>query len=116
MNKFRFILASLAAILLLGGCELFTDSVEYHVTGTSSAISVLYMDKDGDLDKVTASSPWSESFTLMNSSRPFMTYLRVSNNDSSSAGITIYITVDGSQEKTATVLYTETGELSFVVE
>jgi len=45
-----------------------------------------------------------------------MTYLRVSNNDSSSAGITIYITVDGSQEKTATVLYTETGELSFVVE
>lgn len=116
MNKFRFILATVAAVLLLGGCELFTDSVEYHVTGTSSAISVLYMDSVGALDTVTASSPWSESFTVMNSSRPFMTYLRVSNNDPASAGITIYITVDGIQEKTATVLYTETGELSFVVE
>lgn len=116
MNKFRFILACLAAALLLVGCELFTDTVEYHVTGTSSAISVLYMDKGGELNEVSAASPWSESFTIMNSSRPFMTYLRVTNSDASSTGLTIYISVDGTQEKTTTVAYGASGELYFVVE
>lgn len=116
MNKFRFILVGLAAILLLGACELFTDSIEYHVTGTSSSISLLYMDKGGGLDEIQASSPWSESFTVMNSSRPFMTYLRVTNNDASSTGLTIYISVDGSQERTTTVAYGATGELYFIVE
>jgi len=116
MNKFRFILVCVAAVLLLGGCEFFTESIEYHVTGTSSSISVLYLDRGGELKKVSAASPWSESFTIMNGDRPVMTYLRVTNGDASSTGLTIYISTDGTQERTTTVAYGATGELYFIVE
>jgi hypothetical protein len=116
MNKFRFILASLVVILLLDGCELFTTSIEYHVTGPSSSISVLFMDRGGRLEEVEAASPWSESLTIMNGDRPFMAYLRVTNSDASSTGLTVYIDVDGTQERTASVAYSATGELYFIVE
>ena len=85
------------------------------MTGGPSSITVLYADKGGDLNKVTASSPWSESFTLMNSNRPFITYLRVTNNGV--ADVQFYITVDGYQETTpVTVASGGTESITFVVE
>lgn len=116
MKKPLSILACFFAVITLGGCDLFIDSVEYHVTGPSSSISILYMDKGGGINEVAAASPWQESFSLFTSDRPAMTFLKVTNNAESGDPIIIYISVNGTQERTATVAAGTSGEIYYLVE
>lgn len=113
MKKSFPVLLALAAALALGGCELFTSTVEYNVSGGSGFMAIRYQDKGGELVETTVSSPWSTSFDLWSKDRPFLAFLQVT---SGGAGVMLYISVDGSVAATDSVSAYSTGQVFYIVE
>jgi len=68
------------ALFALAQCELFSKTVEYAVTAGFGNVTVLYNDENGEGNAVTTAIPWSVSFDLFSSKRPFAAALRVTNN------------------------------------
>ena len=113
MKKSFPALLALAAALALGGCELFTSTVEYNVSGGSGFMAIRYQDKGVELVETTVSSPRSTSFDLWSKDRPFLAFLQVA---SGGAGATLYISVDGSVAASASLAASPTGEVFYIVE
>jgi hypothetical protein len=53
----------------------------------------MYQDGSGTLVEARAASPWSTSFQLFGSDRPFLAFIRVTNNGFSN--VDVYILEDG---------------------
>jgi hypothetical protein len=81
MRKLAVAALVAAAVFGLSQCELLNKTVEYSVesVGTPS-LTIIYIDVSGEGIEVSTNAPWSESFELFASDRPFVAALRVTNN------------------------------------
>jgi hypothetical protein len=82
MKKLAFAVLMTAAAFALSQCALFNTTVEYSVTSTGfPSVTILYNDENGEGVEINTTAPWSVSFDLFTSDRPFVAAIRVSNND-----------------------------------
>lgn len=100
-NIILILVVNILLLISFTGCEdTFNDEVEvlYTVSGTPSGFSITY-DKNGNTEqKTTTQSRWTKSFT--GTSGDFVYVSAQAQNES--ANVTVKITIDGSQLKTAT--------------
>lgn len=102
MKKAVVALLLAGAVLALSQCELFYTTVEYKLTGTSSPIDMMYQNEEGLVEEDSGtSSPWSASFELKPSDRPFLAFIQVTNNGIANA-VTVEIREDGDLVQTGT--------------
>jgi len=82
MKKLAFAILIAGVVFALSQCFLFDTTVEYRVTSASpTSVTILYNDENGEGARVDATTPWSLSFDLYSSERPFAAALRATNND-----------------------------------
>ena len=104
MKNFAIAFLIAGVLLALAQCELFSKTVEYNVSGSSTQISVRYQGKNGELVEVSAASPWSTRFDLLTSKRPFLAFIHVTNYGSGDVSVNILedgVTVAGPGTATA---------------
>jgi choline-glycine betaine transporter len=93
MRKLVVAVLLAAAVFAFSQCSLFSTTVEYNISGSSFSLDIMYQDESGTLVEVRAASPWSTSFQLYSSERPFLAFIRVTNNGGSN--VDAYILEDG---------------------
>jgi hypothetical protein len=89
MKKLVFAILVGIAVFALSQCWLFDTTVEYNISGSSASLNILYQDDHGELSEVDAASPWSTSFELFSSERPFLAFIKVINNGGGNVDVSI---------------------------
>lgn len=93
MKRFAVVLLLAGAVFALTQCDLFNTTVEYNVSGGPAPLTIRYNGEDGEIVDVSATAPWSTSFELFSSARPFIAFLRVTTG--SGTAVNAYIREDG---------------------
>ena len=115
MKKLGIALIVAALVFGLIQCDLFTKKVEYSVSSDGSgSVSIRYQDSKGQLVDASAVPPWSTSFDLASTDRPFLAFIEVTNFDAS----TVYISIlqDNAIVSTGQIIGVGSVEVYYIVE
>ncbi len=114
MKKLAIFLFLAGALLSLSQCDLFYITVEYNISGNSSSLTIRYNDESGEIVDMTASSPWSHSFDLYTDERPFIAFIRVTNDGFDA--VDVQILEDGDSVVLLNVPAMASGDLYQIIE
>jgi hypothetical protein len=90
MKRLIFVLFTVIAFLSVSGCELFRTEVKYSISGPSTSVTIRYNTKSGEIADVVTPSPWEDTGTFYSADKPFLAFMRVTNNGTGAIQAAIY--------------------------